>query len=142
VSVNQAGVIVGSTLPERIESVREFLEANFSQDLDLATLARHALISPYYLNRAFSSQIGIPPHRYLIRLRVQRAAELLLHSPLTVTQICHRVGFGSLSHFITTFRRHQGLSPSRYRRVMGAVDAGTFYSETAALGTIRRRHDF
>lgn len=135
------GTIAGSTLEERIESVRRFLVANLSVDLDLNTLSRHALISPYYLNRAFRAQVGIPPHRYLIGVRVQRAAELLLHTPLTVTQICHRVGFGSLSHFITTFRRHVGLSPARYRRLMGQPDIGTFAGEAAAHKVIRRRPD-
>jgi transcriptional regulator GlxA family with amidase domain len=141
VSVEAIGSIGGSTLEERIESVRLFLEANLSQPLDLNTLARYALISPYYLNRAFSAQVGIPPHRYLIRLRIQRASELLVHTPLTVTQICHRVGFGSLSHFITTFRRYAGMSPSRYRRVMTQPDGGTFGKEVAAHGTLRRRPD-
>ena len=140
-STGVVGVIAGSTLQERIESVRRFLEANLSQDMDLNTLSRHALISPYYLNRAFSAQVGMPPHRYLIGLRVERAAELLLHTPLTVTQICHRVGFGSLSHFITTFRRHVGLSPARYRRFMTQADAGTFAAEAAAHKSVRRRPD-
>jgi transcriptional regulator GlxA family with amidase domain len=135
------GRIVGSTLEERIESVRHFLEANLRQDLDLHTLSRHALISPYYLNRAFRAQVGVPPHRYLIGLRVDRAAELLLHTPLTVTQICHRVGFGSLSHFITTFRRHRGLSPARYRRMMIQPDMGTFRGEVDAHKSVRRRPD-
>jgi AraC family transcriptional regulator len=60
--------------------------------------------------------VGMPPYRYLINLRIQRAAQLLRESDLTVTQILHRAGFHSPSHFTTTFRRHMGLSPTAYRR--------------------------
>ncbi|MGZ8631551.1 MAG: helix-turn-helix domain-containing protein, partial [Actinomycetota bacterium] len=49
-------------------------------------------------------------------LRIDRAQQLLRETELTVTQICHRVGFNSLSHFTTTFRQHIGVSPSAYRR--------------------------
>jgi hydrogenase maturation factor len=51
-----------------------------------------------------------------VGLRIDRAKELLRESEYTVTQICHRVGFNSLSHFTTTFRQHTGFSPSAYRR--------------------------
>ena len=60
--------------------------------------------------------VGMPPYRYLISLRIARAAHLLRESDLTVTQILHRVGFHSPSHFTTTFRRHMGMSPTDYRR--------------------------
>jgi transcriptional regulator GlxA family with amidase domain len=57
----------------------------------------------------------MPPYRYLIGLRIHRAQELLRETELSITQICHRVGFHSLSHFTTTFRQHIGVSPSTYR---------------------------
>ena len=85
--------------------------------LDAAlSIAREASLSPYYFTRAFTSYVGVPPYRYLIQLRVQRASQLLRDTELSVTQICQRVGFNSLSHFTTTFRRHTGLSPTGYRR--------------------------
>ena len=60
----------------------------------------------------------MPPYRYLIRLRIQYTSDLLQDSSLSVTQVCHRSGFNSLSHFITTFHRHTGMSPSQYRRIV------------------------
>ena len=68
------------------------------------------------VTRQFTAYVGVPPYRYLIELRIERARQLLRETELTVTQICHRVGFNSLSHFTTTFRQHTGLSPSAYRR--------------------------
>jgi AraC family transcriptional regulator len=103
-------------LQRKIHEVQVFLAQNLAHDVDLNTIARQASLSPYYFTRQFTAMVGIPPYRYLINLRIQRAAQLLRESDLTVTQILHRVGFHSPSHFTTTFRRHMGVSPTVYRR--------------------------
>jgi AraC family transcriptional regulator len=103
-------------LQRKIHEVQVFLAQNLAQDVDLNAIAAHASLSPYYFTRQFTAMVGMPPYRYLISLRIKRAAELLLESDLTVTQILHRVGFHSPSHFTTTFRRHMGMSPTDYRR--------------------------
>jgi AraC family transcriptional regulator len=103
-------------LQRKIHEVQVFLAQNLAYDVDLNTIAAQASLSPYYFTRQFTAMIGMPPYRYLITLRIQRAAQLLRESDLTVTQILHRVGFHSPSHFTTTFRRHTGLSPTAYRR--------------------------
>jgi len=84
------------------EQVRAYLEANLTQDLDMNAVARAASLSPFYLTRIFKQRYGVPPYRYLIELRIRYASELLRESSLSVTQVCHRSGFNSLSHFITT----------------------------------------
>lgn len=106
---------VDSRYRERIEPVKAYLEAHLAEEVDLVSLSRAAALSPYYLSRLFKAHVGISPHQYLIRIRIKRAAELLQNSSLTVTQVCYQVGFNSLSHFITTFRQHTGLTPSQYR---------------------------
>ncbi len=103
-------------LQRRIREVQSFLAANLDRDVDLRAIAQEASLSPYYFTRQFTAFVGVPPYRYLIRLRIDRATELLRDTELTITQICHRVGFNSLSHFTTTFRQHTGDSPSGYRR--------------------------
>lgn len=103
-------------LQRKIHEVQVFLAQNLAHDVDLTTIAAQASLSPYYFTRQFTAMIGMPPYRYLITLRIQRAAQLLRESDLTVTQILHRVGFHSPSHFTTTFRRHMGMSPTAYRR--------------------------
>jgi AraC family transcriptional regulator len=103
-------------LQRKIHEVQVFLAQNLAYDVDLNTIAAQASLSPYYFTRQFTAMIGMPPYRYLIMLRIQRAAMLLRESDLTVTQILHRVGFHSPSHFTTTFRRHMGMSPTAYRR--------------------------
>jgi AraC family transcriptional regulator len=103
-------------LQRKIREVQVFLAQNLASDVDLNRIARQAALSPYYFTRQFTAMVGMPPYRYLIMLRIQRAALLLRESDLTVTQILHRVGFHSPSHFTTTFRRHMGMSPTDYRR--------------------------
>jgi AraC family transcriptional regulator len=103
-------------LQRKIHEVQAFLAQNLAYDVDLNTIAAQASLSPYYFTRQFTAMIGMPPYRYLITLRIQRAAQLLRESDLSVTQILHRVGFHSPSHFTTTFRRHMGMSPTAYRR--------------------------
>jgi transcriptional regulator GlxA family with amidase domain len=93
-------------LQRKIQEVQAFLAANLDRDVDLPAIAREAALSPYYFSRQFTAYVGVPPYRYLIGLRIARAVELLRDTELSVTQICSRVGFNSLSHFTTTFRRH------------------------------------
>lgn len=128
---------------ERAEEVRAYLEEHLTQDLDMNAVARAASLSPFYLTRIFKKRFGVPPYRYLIGLRIDHASQLLRDSSLSVTQICHRSGFNSLSHFITTFRLHTGMSPSQYRRVVDwQQDAGRFGQDTEALVKQPRRRDF
>ncbi len=103
-------------LQRKIYEVQVFLAQNLGDDVDLNAIAAHASLSPYYFTRQFTAMVGMPPYRYLISLRIARAADLLRGSDLSVTQILHRVGFHSPSHFTTTFRRHMGMSPTDYRR--------------------------
>jgi transcriptional regulator GlxA family with amidase domain len=101
---------------ERVEAARQYLHAHAAEPVTLAALARVAALSPFYLVRVFKAHVGVPPYRYLTSLRVDRARMLLASSSLSVTQIAHRCGFGSASHFSTVFRSHVGLSPTEYRR--------------------------
>ena len=103
-------------LQRKIAEVQAYLRQNLDRDVDLRSIAREASLSPYYFTRQFTAYVGVPPYRYLIGLRIQRAAELLRETELSITQVCSRVGFHSLSHFTTTFRGHTGMSPSAYRR--------------------------
>jgi AraC-like DNA-binding protein len=128
---------------ERADEVRAFLEENLTRDLDMNAVARAASLSPFYLTRIFKQRYGVPPYRYLINLRIRYASDLLRDSSLSVTQVCHRSGFNSLSHFITTFRNHTGMSPSQYRRVVDwQQDAGRFGQDTEALVKKPPRRDF
>ncbi len=102
-------------LRRRVDAARDYMMAHITEEVDLAALARVAGLSPYHFGRMFKAHVGLAPHQFLIRLRIEQAARLLKSSNWSVTQICYEAGFRSLSHFITTFRKHTGVSPSRYR---------------------------
>jgi transcriptional regulator GlxA family with amidase domain len=110
---------VRSDLRERVHAARSYLDANLVDDVDLQTLARAVTLSPFYLSRLFRQEFGIPPHAYLSRARLDRGAELLTTTPMSVTQIAERVGWRSVSHFTARFRRHFGMTPSAFRRLAG-----------------------
>jgi AraC family transcriptional regulator len=130
-------------LQRRIEEVQAFLAENLHRDVDLKTIAGAASLSPYYFTRAFTSYVGVPPYRYLIELRMRRAAELLRETELSITQICQRVGFNSLSHFTTTFHRHTGMSPTNYRHTVDwQRGVGRFAASTEPLVQRPRRLNF
>jgi AraC-like DNA-binding protein len=98
----------------RIRGICELLQARYDEPHTLASLGRAAGMSPLHFAHVFRELVGRPPHRYLVDLRLRRAAERLL-AGASVTETCFTVGFGNLGHFIRTFRRAFGRSPSRYR---------------------------
>jgi len=105
--------------PHAIRIVRaasEYLREHLGERVDRAALSHALAVSPDYLGRMFKAQVGISPHRFLVRLRLEAARDLLRETDLTVTQIAWRVGFGSTSYFVTTFRAHTGLTPLQWRR--------------------------
>jgi AraC-like DNA-binding protein len=104
-----------SATSESLLRVRELIDAEYTQPLDLDKLARTANFSRYHFLRAFRRAFHVTPHEYLTRKRVERARELLAESELTVTEICFEVGFESLGSFSTLFHKIVGWSPSIYR---------------------------
>ena len=100
---------------ERVRAVCERFERDYVYEHSLASLGRMVGMSPYHFARVFRELTGTPPHRRLLEIRLQHAAERL-RDGCSVTETCFAVGFSNLSHFIRLFRRRFGTSPSRYAR--------------------------
>jgi AraC family transcriptional regulator len=96
--------------------VAQYIEEHLSDDISLATLAEVAKLSPYHFVRSFKQSFGLPPHRYLSRLRMEQAKVLLADPAMSVTQVASNMGFSETSSFTTTFRKRMGLTPTAYRR--------------------------
>ena len=97
---------------ERVEAARELMHQRFADDLSLAALARAVGMSSHHFCRIFAELAGVPPHRYLLEVRLRVAADLLRQGA-SVTDACFRSGFQNLSHFIRLFHRRFGVTPSR-----------------------------
>lgn len=103
----------------RIDRAVELIEADYARPLALGELADAAGMSVYHFARVFRELTGLPPHRYLTAVRLRQAVRRL-DQGASVTHTCYEVGFASLSHFITAFRKRFGIAPSEARR-------GTYY---------------
>jgi AraC family transcriptional regulator len=94
-----------------IGAIRQRLD----EDISLADLASVAYMSRYHFNRTFREVTGLPPCRFVSKLRVEAATRLLLNSNFSVTEICMEVGYSSLGTFIRRFSRVLGVSPTKLR---------------------------
>ena len=102
---------VGSALRPALS----YVEANYSGKLRMATAARLCDLSPFQFSRSFKKENGFTFRDFVVRVRIQRAAELIKQSKVSVTEAAFGVGFNDLSYFARMFRRQVGLSPSHYR---------------------------
>lgn len=98
-----------------IRRVRDRIDREFNQPLNVEDLARGALMSAGYLSREFRRIYGESPYSYLMTRRIERAMTLLRRGDLSVTEICFAVGFSSLGTFSSRFSQLVGVSPSAYR---------------------------
>ncbi len=100
----------------RIRQTVEFMYANLDRPPTLRALAKCARLSPSQFSAQFRVSTGVTPTQYMLRLRVERAKQLLRNSRQSVLEIGMTVGFDNQQHFATVFRRLAGVPPSIYRR--------------------------
>lgn len=96
--------------------VIDYIEDHLNEDVSLVELAELAGLSQFHLCRAFKQATGLPPHRYQIKLRVERAKELLEASSLPISEIALAVGYDDQGQLARLFRKEVGTTPSQYRR--------------------------
>ncbi|NMO02113.1 helix-turn-helix transcriptional regulator [Gordonia sp. TBRC 11910] len=99
------------------------MDRHYAQPVDVAALARIALMSPAHFSREFKATFGETPHRYLQRRRIERAMARLRDTDESITDVGLAVGFGSTGTFSRTFREIVGRSPSEYRRQTAPLPA-------------------
>jgi transcriptional regulator GlxA family with amidase domain len=100
----------------RLRSVRDRMDRDYAQPLDVEALARGVHMSAGHLSRQFRLAYGESPYAYLMTRRIERAMALLRRGDLSVTDVCFAVGCSSLGTFSTRFTELVGVPPSVYRR--------------------------
>jgi AraC family transcriptional regulator len=103
--------------PWQLQRARDFMNANLAGDPSIAEVANECRLSSSYFARAFKETTGLPPYRWLIKQRVERAKELLKDPSRGLADIAQRCGFVDQSHFTRVFSRNEGYSPGRWRRL-------------------------
>src|SRR6202142_3862029 len=108
----------------RLRRVRDRIDRDYAQPLDVQALARGVHLSAGHLSREFRAVYGESPYSYLMTRRIERAMTLLRRGDLSVTEVCFAVGCSSLGTFSTRFSELVGMSPSSYRRQAARGTAG------------------
>ncbi len=100
----------------RLRRVRDRIDREYSQPLNVEALAQGVHMSSGHLSREFKQAFGESPYSYLMTRRIERAMALLRRGDLSVTDVCFTVGCASLGTFSTRFTELVGMSPSAYRQ--------------------------
>ena len=99
-----------------LRRVKDRIDRDYAEPLDVEALARAAHMSAGHLSRRFRAAFGESPYSYLMTRRIERAMALLRLDTMSVTDVCFAVGYGSLGTFTTRFTELVGMSPGAYRR--------------------------
>ena len=108
----------------RLRRVKDRIDREFAQPLDVEALARGAHMSAGHFSREFRRAYGESPYSYLMTRRIERAMALLRRGDLSVTDVCFAVGCSSLGTFSTRFTELVGVPPSSYRRDAAGATVG------------------
>ena len=101
----------------QLRTVVDFIRSQLDKDVSLIALAECAHISPFHFARLFRATVGVPPHQFVLRLRLQRATRLITAGQLTLAQIAVECGFHDQPHFTRAFHRVCRMTPAEYRRM-------------------------
>ena len=107
-----------------LRRVRDRIDREYAQPLDVEALARGAHMSAGHLSRQFRLAYGESPYSYLMTRRIERAMALLRRGDFSVTEVCFAVGCSSLGTFSTRFTELVGVPPSVYRHQAARATAG------------------
>jgi len=120
---DQLGVLANQILlqqkdsePAQITRARQYIEANSHEDLSLTLVAKQAGMSSFYFCKMFRKVTGVHFARYVSRVRIEKAKNLLLNPNYRISEIAFEIGFQSLTHFNRIFKTIAGQSPTEYRR--------------------------
>ena len=104
-----------TTDSRRVQKVKDYIDANFKDDIRLQELADLANMTPTAFSRFFKLRTGKSISEYIIDVRLGHASRMLADSTMAVVEICYRCGFNNISNFNRIFKRKKGLTPTEFR---------------------------
>ena len=99
----------------KLKRTIDFINSNLERDITLNDIAAEADLSAYHFSRLFKQSTGVPPHRYLLQARIEKAKSLLKNPQDSIAEIAHKLGFSDQSHFTMFFKRFTGFTPKSFR---------------------------
>ena len=129
--IHAAGMHSANRLPNYVIDARSYINMHYAERITLDDLSRSISINKFYLQKLFKRCIGLSPNEYLIHTRLTHAKQLLRTSTTPINQIAMDVGINNIGHFITLFKRYEGITPSAYRRRWYNPDAPLAADEEA-----------
>ena len=116
-TASTTGLSVQEGLPRQItENVLDYIEKRFNRELPISELSDLVKLSEDYFTVQFKKSVGITPHQYIMKKRLEEAKYLLRHTDQPMDEIAKMVGYSNQAYFATIFRKHYGLTPSNYRK--------------------------
>ncbi len=113
-------VVAGKLTQQQLRSVRDFMEVHLSDKIVLDDVATLLGLDRFRFLKLFKHTVGMTPHAWLLRLRLESAVELMkANSEMAMTDVAHAVGFFDQSHFTHAFRHAYGVTPARFQRPGG-----------------------
>lgn len=103
---------------DAIEDTAEFMLKNYEKNITVEELAKQACLSVFYYQRLFKKKYSVTPHDYLIRHRIEKAKELMVYTPMSLSEIGRVIGYKQMSSFSKVFKNKEGMSPRDYRKRM------------------------
>ena len=108
---------IGSILEPSIQQAAQYISEHFREDISLADVAAQVYMSGSYFSRKFKKITGLNFSEYLTSTRIKAADDLLLQTSLSIAEIAASCGFGDANYFGDIFKKHKGMSPTKYRRM-------------------------
>ena len=127
-------------LLRRLLRAKDRMDAASHEDWPVGRLAHISHVSEAHFARSFNEAFGVPPHRYLLTRRIERALALLRDSELSITDIAFQTGWRSLGTFGRVFREITGHTPGTMRRQARAQGQGLAAVPACIVGAVERPH--
>ena len=112
-AVNSPRVMPTGHERQAVVAAKRYIRAHYAANITLEELAQHVDLSPYHLARVFKQETGLPPHTYLVQLRVE-VARMFMESGMAISDAALMCGFTDQSHLSRHFKRILGVTPGQY----------------------------
>lgn len=112
---------------------RDYIADTYLDPFNLINAAKQSHLSAYHFSRAFKKTFGETPNAFLIRLRMEKAKNILITENASIMEVCESVGYMSLGSFSSRFHQQVGVSPSLYRRKLWNISTEAFRYPSQAI---------